>query len=270
MASEGGKQMTAPIAANLTAKGATMNQLKSNFCVAAVCFCVALLAGCGGGGGGGDSGGGAPPSNPATGLTGTWFGSMEDAALGMHTLRATISGTSITEVQLDNTITGQTGTITQSSQSAQIYSFSLNDGTTGGFFLDTAAAHAAFLDTDDSFGVLQKGATSLPTFTNADLAGSFSGIVVTVTANLSSFTTATSSATCTSTTTTSCSVTDSGGTTSASFQSTVNTTGRFLGSIPGGIVRAFLSADKAFGGTYSCPNGSSFPAGCEFTAWRKQ
>ena len=230
-----------------------MNQLMRHLRIAALCFCTLLFASCGGGGGGGD------PAPPPPNLTGTWFGTLEDPNSMMHTTSVTISGTSITEIRVDNLVTGQTGTITQ--RSAQVFAFTLNDGTKGGLFLDSLAAHAAFVDDDFNFGVVQKGATFVPTYANTDINGSWSGIVVTTT-DFNNFSTAPSSATCTHPT---C---GTGGETVT--LGAVDALGRYLGSSApsGAFVAAILSPDKQFGGTYACD--AAFPAGCEFTAWRKQ
>lgn len=234
-------------------------QSMSHLRVVALCFFTVLFASCGGGGG--DGGQPAPqPAPPPGDLTGTWFGTLEDTVGAMGTTSVTITGTSITEIRVNNSVTGQTGTITQ--RSAQVFAFTLNDGTKGGLFLDSVAAHAVFVDDKFNFAVVQKGATPPPpTYANADLNGSWSGIVVTTT-DFNNFSTAPSSATCTHPT---CST---GGETVT--LGAVNTLGRYLGtSAPSGaFVAAILSPDKQFGGTYACD--APFPAGCEFTAWRKQ
>lgn len=246
----------------------------------AVLFLMVLVAACGGGGGGGDS---APPA-PVTPPSGTWFGTLEDPVSVMKTFEVTTSGSAITQIRLNGTPTGQTGTITH--QSGNVFSFRLNDGTDGGFFLDAARSHAAFVDELFSFGVLQLNATSLPTFVHTDLNGSWSGQAITITANFATFAAVASSASCSVPT---CNVTDSGGTTTgtfllANFTSTSDGTGtgtqwgRWPGThvsnsapiSPSGSTRAFLSADKGFAATWACgPPPISFPAACKFNAWSK-
>jgi hypothetical protein len=245
-----------------------------------------LVAACGGGGGGG-SGDSAPPA-PVAPPSGTWFGALEDPDSVMKTFEVTTSGFAITQVRINGTPTGQTGTLTQ--QSGNIFRFLLNDGTDGGFFLDAARTHAAFVDESFSFGVLQLNATSLPTFVHADLNGSWSGQAITVTANFATSSAVASSASCGVPT---CTVTDSGGTTTGTFSSDnftsnlVNESGQLTGSgmqwgrwpgahvsnsapiSPNGSMRAFLSADKAFAATWACGPTITFPTNCKFNAWNR-
>lgn len=247
----------------------------------AVLFLILLLAACGGGGGGG--GGQAPPPAPSTVPSGTWFGTLEDPVSVMKTFEVTTSGSAITQIRLNGTPTGQTGTITH--QSGNIFSFRLNDGTDGGFLLDAARTHAAYVDELFSFGVVQLSATSLPTFVHTDLNGSWSGQAITITANFATFTAVASSASCGVPT---CTVTDSSGTTTGTFSldnftSTQQGTGtgtqwgRWPGAhvsnsapiSPNGSMRAFLSADKAFAATWACGPSITFPTNCKFNAWNR-
>jgi hypothetical protein len=248
-------------------------------------FCALLvIAACGGGGGGGDP---PPPPPPPTVPSGTWVGTLEDPASVMRTFSVTTSGNSITAIRLNNALTGQTGTMTH--RTGSIFGFTLSDGTTGGFFLNSAQTHAAFLDDEFNIGVVQLGAGTLPTFFHTDLNGSWSGQAVTVSANFATFTAVTSSASCTVPT---CTVTDSGGTTTGTFTSAnftgnlVNEFGQQTGTgtqwgrwpgthtsnsapiAPSGSMRVFLSADKRFAATWAC-GSVAFPTGCKFNAWNK-
>jgi hypothetical protein len=247
----------------------------------AALFSILLLAACGGGGGGGDS---APPAPPPSGV---WFGALEDPDSVMKTFEVTTSGLAITQIRINGTPTGQTGTLTP--RSGNIFSFLLNDGTDGGFFLDAARTHAAFVDELFSFGVLQLNAASLPTFVHTDLNGSWSGQAITMAANFATFTAVASSATCSVPT---CTVTDPGGTTTATFSSDNFTSnlvnefgqptgtgtqwGRWPGThvsnsapiAPSGSMRAFLSADKTFAATWACNPSSALP-NCKFNSWNK-
>jgi hypothetical protein len=135
-----------------------------------------------------------------------------------------------------------------------------------------------------NFGVLQLNATALPTFAHTDLNGSWSGQAITIAAGFATFTAATSSASCSVPT---CTVTDSGTTTGtfsqANFESTSQGTGtgtqwgRWPGThvsnsapiAPNGSMRAFLSADKSFAGSWACDPSENFPTGCKFNAWNK-
>jgi hypothetical protein len=250
-----------------------------------------LLAACGGGGGGGGGGGSAPPATPPSG---TWFGTLEDSVSVMRTFHITTSGSQITEMRRNGVITTGAnglplgGTITH--RSGSIFSFSLGDGTVGGFFLNPAQTHAAFVDEDFSFGVLQLSATVLPTFAYTDLNGSWSGQAITTTAGFATFAAAASSASCSVPT---CTVNDSGGTTTGTFSSgnftdnLINDQGQPTGAgpqwgrwpgihasssapiAPNGSIRAFLSADKSFAATWACGPSITFPTNCKFNAWTR-
>lgn len=238
-------------------------------------FALLLIGGCGGGGGGGGDAAPPAPPPPSTAPSGTWLGTLEDSGSVMRNFSVTTSGSSITGILVSNASTGQTGTMTH--QSGNIFSFTLNDGTRGGFFLDATQTHAVFLDDDFNFGVVQLGATALPAFSHTDLNGSWSGVAITT--NFATFTSVPSSASCAVPT---CTVVDSGVTTTATF--TVSNFdsfdgpnfGRWLGTYmasdnTNGSIRAFLSVDKQFAGGFSCPAVVAVPTpvDCEFTAWRR-
>ena len=233
--------------------------------VLALCL-AALLASCGGGGGG-DDGGGAPPP---PGLSGTWFGTLEDASLVLSTASLTISGGTITQVLVDGFNTGLTGTVIQ--QSPQVMRYTLTDGvdTLRGIFLLHADMHLAFADDGLNFGVLQKNASSLPTYVyNADLNGAWTGMVL-LTDFGSVFTEAAATATCAFGTTVTCSLTDPSGTFAATFPSADTFFGRWNGTFTGpttGNTNVFLSADKSFAGAWACVNPDQFwPEDCVFYA----
>jgi hypothetical protein len=132
---------------------------------------AALVASCGGGDGGG--GGGSPP--PA-GLSGTWFGTLEDADLFLSTASVTISGGNITQVLIDGFNTGLTGTLTQ--QSAQVMRYTLTDGVDtltmalltdfSSFFTEAAATATCAFSTTLTCNVTDPSGTF-----NVDLAGAF-------------------------------------------------------------------------------------------------
>jgi hypothetical protein len=202
---------------------------------------------------------------------------MEDTAGLMHRFAVTTSGNSITQILLDGSPTGQTGTMAH--RSGNIFGFTLNDGTVGGFFLDTAQTHAAFLDNEFNIGVVQLNAstTTLPTWVYTDLNGSWSGITITIPSiSFATFNTTSSSASCSLPST--CT---SGVTTSTFLQVNFNalsgpSRGRWVGSFTrssgspaSGSTSAFLSVDRTFGATWACGNVNLFPSTCEFTAWSK-
>jgi len=239
-----------------------VNQWMSHLRFVALCFCTVLVAACGGGGDGGP-----PPPPTAPDMTGTWLGTLEDPNALMHTTSVTISGTSITEIRVNGLVTGRTGTVTMS-PNAQVFVFTLNDGTKGAFFLDSNLTHAAFVDDEFNFGVVQKGASAVPTYADADINGSWSGIAGTTT-DFNNFSIDSSTANCTHPT---CTVTDSSGPNTVTFGSVDTTFGRWqsISSTTGALVAAFLSPDKQFAGTYACNGFAGFPGTCEFTAWKKQ
>lgn len=185
----------------------------------------------------------------------------------------TISGTNITAIAIDGASTGQTGTITR--ESAQVHSFSLSDGVVGGFFVDASSTHAAFADDDFNFGVVQKGAASLPTFSyTADLVAVWSGISVETDFDI--FAQGNSSANCALAATVDCIVTTVPRTSSVNFSPGFNATfGRWGGVYTAagpitGNVSAFLSADKTFAAAWACEDPDQFwPGDCIFSAWRR-
>jgi hypothetical protein len=229
--------------------------------VLALCF-AGLVSSCGGGDG-----------DDSPELSGTWFGTMEDGQLNLHTIAFAISGTSITAIVRDGVVTGRTGAIIH--QSGQAWMFVLNDQTEGAFFVDASATHATFADEEFSFGVLQKGAASLGTYAATDINGSWSG-----SSAETDFQTAfqvASSAACDMADAVDCMVTSSAGTSSVTFGGSFNTTfGRWTGSYTGpavgqsGTVHAFISPDKQFVGAWACDNpNQDWPGDCAFSAWRR-
>ena len=117
------------------------------------------------------------------------------------------------------------------------------------------------------FGVVEKGATSLPTYVSDDSDGSWSGLDV-ETDDFMTFDGFTTTLTCSSL---DCTFTGSNGGTgnvSLTFESRV---GRWIGTFTNSVgnageVRAFLSADKTFAGVWACDNVGVFPNHCDFLA----
>ena len=132
-------------------------------------------------------------------LTGIWFGTIEHPSLGMQTISVSVNP--------DNTITGiyfnasnqfLTGTITAepSTIGAKLYSFVLSDSTNGGFYADPSLNYIAYINSDGSFGVLQRGAvSSLPSYSDTDIVGNWTGYSVELDINLNLLDEYTSSAT---------------------------------------------------------------------------
>ena len=219
-----------------------------------------LILSCGGSSGGGDG------SNNS--LNGTWRGNLEDTLGAMHRITVVVSGgNSIDSISIDGADQGITGVLT--AETANVWGFTLSDGTEGGFIVDSARQHLTFLDEEFSVGVLQKGAGSLPVFSQSDIAGSASGLVVTT--DLNTFTQYSGSITCDASG--NCSGSD---TLTGAFTATLtldSSLGRWKGSssFAGGsaTVAVFLSTDKQFAGSWGCDftSGGSFPDDCSFTAW---
>lgn len=212
--------------------------------------------------GGGDSDG----SSDAGNLDGTWAGNLEDPFGTMHTFSVTISNDNITSMRQDGVDTGLTGTITQ--ESTNVFGFTLSDATEGGFIADAARQHVAFVDEEFSVGALQKGASALPSFAQADIAGTTSG--ATVTTDFVTFQEFTGTITCNSSG--SCNGSDDLVGNFSAFLS-YTSLGRWTGmsSFSSGTanVSVFLTADKQFAGFWSCDfsGGGTFPQDCSFSAW---
>jgi hypothetical protein len=249
-----------------------------SFTKAVVVACALFLFGCGGGGGGGGGGGPAP----ATNLAGTWSGQLEDPVLGMHTVQVTVDATGkMTQLKQDGIVViggnglPLTGNIVVAG--TNLYSFTLSDGTKGGFFADASATHVAFLDEDTNIGVLQKGATlPLPAFAAADVVGSWTGYNVDLDVNFNITNSFASSVTVNNDGTRTFSGTDAvSGAFSGNLGGTVDTafgrwTGPFTQGAVAGVVHVFLSSDKLYAGTWNCPNAAvDFIADCTFSAWHK-
>ncbi len=229
------------------------------------------LAACGGGGGGG---GGSTDTGPSVAsLLGTWYGAYQYPTT-VGTFGADVNGSGgITALRRNGVSQGLTGSFAK--DHGNIFDFTLSDGTTGGFFADNDALHVAFLDRYGSFGVLQKGATSLPTYVDTNVVGSWSGYTVQLDSGLNITKEGSSSVTVTSGFTFTGS--DIYGSFSGSFSLYSSTYGYYAGtwsnSTGSGSMRAWLSVDKTFAAVWACQGTTSYVASisdCSFSAWRKQ
>lgn len=129
-------------------------------------FMCAVLAGCGGGGGG------------AASLQGTWFGTIETANANLYSFEMTIDGSDqLTSVRIDGGEVLAGGPIPLVKKTALTY-FTATDDVM--LMFDATLRHALVVTVDHDFSVVQKGASSLPTFTDADIAGSYGGRVALV------------------------------------------------------------------------------------------
>lgn len=231
--------------------------------------------GAGGAAGGGGGGGGTPPS--ASPLTGNWFGTEELTDGSLHPVQLTVDADlKMTELILDGNPSGLTGSITRNQ--AQIYDFTLSDGSEGGFWIDEAGEHVVFCDSEWNFGVLQKGGSSASSYTLGDLVGrSYSGYTVVTDSSFEIAATGNSSA----------QVGldgsfegnfDGGSAGSSTFENSdggelgldSSTYGRFIGHYTestgeAGTICAIMSPDKELIGTWACPG--TFPEDCSFSVW---
>jgi len=170
--------------------------------------------------------------------------------------------------------TGLTGTLTLARRlgAGEIFEFTLSDATEGGFFVDVQIQHVAFVDDAFDFGVLQKGATAFPNVVAGDLFNrTYSGVTVVTDSQFEISTVVTSSAAVDGVGNFTGS--DSAGTTFNGFLDFDSARGRWIGSYQSnppesGEVRAFISTDELFVGTWACsPDFRAFPA-CSYAAWR--
>lgn len=231
---------------------------------------IPLLISCGGGSDGDDGGG------SGTSLAGTWVGTLEDGTGVLHSLTVTLgSNTSITSIVIDGTNQNMTGTITavSSSINAKLFSFVLSDTTEGGFFADPSLNYIAYVDEDFSFGVLQKEAGGLPTYTSSDIVGSWAGYSIELNSNFDISAEYFSVATVQ----TSGSFTDvaslpsgdliSTGAFSSYYPNYGKYVGNYSNTVDSGTISAFLSVDKRFSASWGC--AGAFPTNCSFSAWVK-
>jgi hypothetical protein len=223
---------------------------------------------CGGGGGGGSFGD----------LAGTWFGVWEDHDFeAAFNLQMDISsGGKITNVLEDDApvVFGPDDTLLEGQLSKDadgVYSIDWNDDSIGGIIVDDTNMHMAYLDDLFFVGILQKGATSLPVYNEQHFVGTWTGYSVWVDPNLD--------------------ITDEADTVInvSSQLDVIGTTvaGAYTGSILGGFdlsrgvvsgentagtafFHMFLSVDRMFAATYSCPNTYTDFYDCEFGGWAKQ
>ncbi len=200
-------------------------------------------------------------------LSGNWFGSADDAEGNLGTISVNFDNSGGFS---GNTTLGPAFFGTAAHESGQIFSFALSDGTDGGFVTDGPANHAGFVDENFTFGVLEKGATALPTFRENDIIGSWSGIQVET--DWVGFTATSSSVTINSDF--SFSGTNGGKPFSGIFPAFSSVYGVYVfsgSSVEGaGGGQAYLSPDKTFMATWACIAGGSFPIDCSFNSWVKQ
>jgi hypothetical protein len=250
---------------------------KNTLAMAVATLFLSLFSACSGGGGGGGGGVVAPASK----VSGSWYGTEEQSNGNLASLSVAVdANNNITSVEIDGVPQGLTGAVTLVPGQTQIYSFTLSDGSEGGFFMDSTSTYIVFLDEDFNFGVLQKGAVSLPNAGPADIFGkNFTGITVTLDANFDLSAVVASQAQVFANGAFQGSegngtvFANSGGGELAQFSSLYGAwVGQFSSNGPSGNsngqVRAFVSPDKQFIGTWACDSGGAFPEDCSFAVWR--
>lgn len=230
-----------------------------------------ILAGCGGGN-----------EDSISALQGDWKGVFRDSGGTFRSLKTTIdsSGT-ITKLQVFNQA-ALTGSISKTGD--KTYSFSLSDGTEGGFLADDSGNHMGFLTDSYEYGVLEKGATmkysNSNNFGRGHYVGNWSGYSVEINSNLDVVDQYTSSATVPDQ-----SLDLSGNDSSGSFSGNITyqdnskgyAYGTYINSLgSSGNLMVLLSPDKTFAASWACDySGSSTLVinnvnYCSFAMWVKQ
>jgi hypothetical protein len=210
-------------------------------------------------------------------LAGTWYGVQEEPSGAVwHRISVTIDGSGhITQILVDGTNTGVTATLTKLSD--QIFGYLDSENTEGGFYVDASARYAGFVDEDFYFVVVQKGASSLPTYAHTDIVGTWSGYGLALDSTGDIAATWTSSATVLGDF--SFSGTNSlGATFNGSFPAFDSTYGFYTGTFTNnqgesGPIRGFLSPDKLFAASWAIDTSGaswSFPEDVSFELWNKQ
>lgn len=237
--------------------------------VLAIALFPLLFSACGGGGGGGSDGSDGSDGSLAS-LEGTWSGTLEESGGVVHTVAVILDNAGhMVQGLVGGTDNGLTAQVRH--ERGTIYAFTFSNGTKANFIVDSTFTHASFLVEDFNVGVVQKGATAMPSFSDMDLGATWSGQTVILDADFNVIEVFNSSATVASDL--SFSGSDSLGGTFDGTLGSIGFRGRAIGTFhnsdgDSGDVHVFLTADKSFAGSWAC--SSPFPAGCSFTAWRRQ
>ena len=211
-------------------------------------------------------------------LAGTWYGVQEDPFGALDTISVTIDGSgNITQILIGGSDSGVTATVTKLPDHDQVFSYLDSEGTEGGFFVDASARHAAFVDEDFYFVVVEKGASSLPSYAFTDIVEGWSGYGFALDSNLDISEKWTSSATVASDYTFSGS-NSIGENFNGSFTTYDSTYGGYYGEFSNsqggsGPVACYLSPDKSFAASWAMDtSGTSpiFPEDVSFECWNKQ
>lgn len=247
-------------------------------------ICVGLMA-CSSGGGNASNGDSGKTGLISSDLQGAWYGAFRDEYGSVHTIEVIVNaGGNITGLRIGGINQGYGGTITKDGDYTFGYHLNNSFGTEGGFLLDVSATHMAFIDEDNAYGVMEKGASGFPTFSLSDFEGTWSGYSVELDTYLNTVDSYASH------------VTIGTGTTVAEHSGANERYGRFNGYIHSvnsgygyafgdwqnldttgtGLLGVWLSADKTFSASWACDSGGSDGVLitdvelCSFSMWAKQ
>lgn len=240
-----------------------MKRILSVLCIAAA-LCLPL-AGCGG-----DSGGDDPPALTPASFAGSWFGERNDDYGTPFTFQIDVdSAGNITNIYINGSAQNVTGTITADPGYSNLFDFQLSDTTVGYLMPDGTAGHLVYVDQWWYFGVLQKNATSLPSYADTDVIGAWSGYTLQTNSDFSPVDAAASNVTVASDWT--FSGTGLGGGFTGNIPSSwAPDFGAFKGTLNADEIMIHLSPDKMFAGGFTCGSMlyQTFPA-CAFYVWAK-
>ncbi len=212
-------------------------------------------------------------------LAGDWKGMYRDDGGVFRSLTATINDTgkitALTVYSMD-TLTG-----TLKTTGDKTYSFTLSDGTEGGFMADSSGNHLGFLTEDNAWGILEKGASiqysADSNFSGDDFVGTWNGYSVELDSYMKVADRYSSRAMIYS------DFSFSGSNDYGSFSGNLNyydhgkgySYGTFSSSEGSGNVGLLVSPDKSFMATWACDSSSSgsleiyYITGCSFAIWNK-
>lgn len=239
---------------------------------------------------GGNTGGssGPPADVEVSQLAGTWFGSF-DTNTTVQNFEFTVDADTISGIKLNGTDTNLTGTLTKATEIPRAFRFVLSSNgreiSRGIMLADPSANYIAYLNSGFEFGVLQKGATTPPTYAQADIDGTWAGDTVKATTDFTTLTSESASANCAASTpattppSSQCAITIGATSRTASNLVLDDPLGRWGGmfsddpppsAAPSVAIRSFLSADKNFSGWWACHDFTGgFPDTCDFSAWSR-
>ena len=127
-------------------------------------------------GGGGDSDG-----SSVANLQGTWFGVIEDDTGALQEFSQQVDGAgNVVEEKVGDVVTGITGFINEDWDENLFWVLLNNPGGSsplqGGIMIvDNGYRHATYADSGLLFGVIEKGAVSLPAYASSDIVGDYTG-----------------------------------------------------------------------------------------------